>query len=126
MSRDLALQRSKELQREFKQLNDLISESQLTTLCAACGWHGGTFWQVVDEIRRLKAVEAKTRISVSLLNQQLTTTEANARLIAAAPELLQILQELKQSAYYWSEYDVPIGIVERINTAISKATGEAP
>jgi hypothetical protein len=71
-------------------------------------------------------VEAKTRISVSLLNQQLTTTEANARLIAAAPELLQILQELKQSAYYWSEYDVPIGIVERINTAISKATGEAP
>lgn len=115
-----------ELQREFKQLNDLISESQLTTLCAACGWHSGTFWQVVDEIRRLKAVEAKTRISVSLLNQQLTTTEANARLIAAAPELLQILQELKQSAYYWSEYDVPIGIVERINTAISKATGEAP
>ena len=36
-----------------------LSESQLTTLCAACGWQGGTFWQVVDEIRRLKAIEAK-------------------------------------------------------------------
>lgn len=58
MSRDLALERSKEQQREYKRVNDL-SESQLTTLCAACGWHGGTFWQVVDEIRRLKAVEAK-------------------------------------------------------------------
>ena len=59
MSRDLALQRSKEQQREFKQLNNGLSESQLTTLCVACGWRGGTFWQVVDEIRRLKAVEAK-------------------------------------------------------------------
>ena len=36
-----------------------ISDSQLVTLCAACGWQGGTYWQVVDEIRRLKAVEAK-------------------------------------------------------------------
>ena len=36
-----------------------LSDSQLTTLCAACGWQGGTFWQVVDEIRRLKAIEAK-------------------------------------------------------------------
>lgn len=87
MRKELALQRSKEQQREYKQLNDL-SESQLTTLCAACGWQGGTYWQVVDEIRRLKAVEAK----------------------AAAPELLQILQELRQCA---------------INTAISKATGES-
>lgn len=31
-----------------------MSESQLQTLCAALGWQGGTYWQVVDEIRRLK------------------------------------------------------------------------
>ena len=36
-----------------------LSDSQLLTLCNACGWQGGTYWQVVDEIRRLKAVEAK-------------------------------------------------------------------
>lgn len=39
-----------------------INESQLQTLCAALGWQGGTYWQVVDEIRRLKAeVDADRR-----------------------------------------------------------------
>lgn len=53
-----ALARANEAVREQKWRYH-ISDSQLTTLCAACGWQGGTFWQVVDEIRRLKAVEAK-------------------------------------------------------------------
>lgn len=48
--------------------------------------------------------------------------KANARLIAAAPDLLKVLQELEESSAYWSEYDVPIGIVERIQKAIAKAT----
>jgi hypothetical protein len=34
-----------------------MSESQLQTLCAALGWQGGTYWQVVDEIRRLKTAQ---------------------------------------------------------------------
>lgn len=51
-------------------------------------------------------------------------TRANARLIAAAPELLSVLEELQESASYWSEYDVPLGIVDRINAAIAKAKGE--
>ena len=51
---------------------------------------------------------------------------ANARLIAAAPDLLKVLQELQESASYWSEYDVPLGIVERIHAAIQKATGAKP
>lgn len=51
---------------------------------------------------------------------------ANARLIAAAPDMLQVLQELEESSEYWSEYFVPLGIVERINAAIKKATGETP
>jgi hypothetical protein len=49
---------------------------------------------------------------------------ADARLIAAAPDLLSVLQELEESADYWSEYDVPLGIVDRIRAAIAKATGE--
>ena len=53
-------------------------------------------------------------------------SEANARLIAAAPDLLATLQELRESANYWSEYDVPLGIVDRIKAAIAKATGDTP
>lgn len=52
--------------------------------------------------------------------------ENDARLIAAAPDLLAVLQDLEASAPYWSEYDVPIGIVDRIRAAIAKATGEQP
>lgn len=36
-----------------------------------------------------------------------------------------MLQELAESAEYWSEYDVPVGIVDRINDAIAKAGGES-
>ena len=50
---------------------------------------------------------------------------ANAALIAAAPDMLAVLEELRESASYWSEYDVPLGIVERIKSAIRKARGEA-
>lgn len=51
--------------------------------------------------------------------------EANARLIAAAPDLLAVVKELEASAEYWSEYDVPIGIVDRIKEAIAKAEGRS-
>ena len=47
---------------------------------------------------------------------------ANAKLIAAAPDMLDMLIELQECAKYWSEYDVPIGIVDRLNNVIEKAT----
>ncbi len=33
--------------------------------------------------------------------------------------LLAVCDELAESAAYWSEYDVPLGIVERLNNAIA-------
>jgi hypothetical protein len=45
-------------------------------------------------------------------------------LIAAAPDLLSVCKELSEAAAYWSEYDVPIGIVDRLNAAIAKAGGQ--
>ena len=50
---------------------------------------------------------------------------AQQRLAAAAPALLDVCVDLVESAEYWSEYDVPLGIVDRLNAAITKAGGMA-
>lgn len=38
-------------------------------------------------------------------------------------EMLNILIELMICSEYWSEYDVPIGIHDRIRSAVENATG---
>src|SRR5574344_495375 len=35
-----------------------------------------------------------------------------------APQMYSVLKELQESASYWSEYDVPLGIVDRINDVL--------
>lgn len=37
-----------------------------------------------------------------------------------APQMYNVLKELQESACYWSEYDVPLGIVDRINDVLNK------
>lgn len=32
-----------------------LNDDQLRQLCAALGWQGGTFWQVLEEVRRLRS-----------------------------------------------------------------------
>jgi hypothetical protein len=49
---------------------------------------------------------------------------AKVRLANAAPDLLAVCEDLVESAEYWCEYDVPIGIVDRLKAAIAKAKGE--
>ena len=53
-----------------------------------------------------------------------TAAEAAAelrRLHASNEALLAICKELAESAAYWSEYDVPVGIVDRLRYAIKQA-----
>ena len=67
-------------------------------------------------------------------------TRANARRIVAAVnacegistealeagavrDLVAVVDELLYSAAYWSQYDVPLGIVDRMRTALDKAKG---
>ena len=37
-----------------------------------------------------------------------------------APQMYSVLKELQESASYWSEYDVPLGIVDRINEVLKQ------
>lgn len=48
----------------------------------------------------------------------------DALLFASAPDLYAALSELEESCEYWSEYEVPLGIAERIKSALQKARGE--
>ena len=36
-----------------------------------------------------------------------------------ADNLYEVLAELEESSSYWSEYDVPLGIVERISDVLN-------
>lgn len=45
------------------------------------------------------------------------------RLHSINADLLAVCKELEESAGYWSEYDVPLGIVDRLRAAIAKAEG---
>ena len=62
-----------------------------------------------------------TTSSASYVSREINI--ANARLIAAAPELLAALQAV---ADYWTGGDVPPDIDAAMRAAISKATGGTP
>lgn len=44
-------------------------------------------------------------------------------LIEAAPDMLAMLEELQECAYSWCDYEVPVGIVDRLDEVILKARG---
>ena len=52
-------------------------------------------------------------------------SEADARLIAAAPELLEALTDVSNQARH-SDYDWPVELSRAVSAAIAKATGEQP
>ena len=50
-------------------------------------------------------------------------TRANARLIAAAPDMLAVLQACHEAMSYMSEYDIPLTLPGQVKAAIAKAIG---
>jgi hypothetical protein len=56
--------------------------------------------------------------------EALDPRSADARLIAAAPDLLEVLLACDEAMGYMSEYDIPIMLPAQVKAAIRKATGE--
>lgn len=49
----------------------------------------------------------------------------DAILMSESRNMYAVLSELEESCEYWSEYDVPLGMVDRIKSALKRARGEA-
>lgn len=49
--------------------------------------------------------------------------ESDARLMAAAPEMLEALIACDEAMGYMSEYDIPLMLPEQVKNAIDKARG---
>jgi hypothetical protein len=52
--------------------------------------------------------------------------EANARLIAAAPDLLRYLKEARRTLEMWKDVAPAVSLCADIDAAIARATGEQP
>jgi hypothetical protein len=79
-------------------------------------------------MQNLDIVRGDNRIAMlDCENEALSDTDilTNARLIAAAPDLLAALIELDAWAIYGSGTEYPQGTFEAVRAAISKAIGDA-
>ena len=70
--------------------------------------------------RALSEINRLSRLDVAV---HLVPSAENERLRAAATEALAVLTRLADSAAYWSEYDVPVGIVAEIDEAKARLAG---
>ena len=52
--------------------------------------------------------------------------DANARLIAAAPDLLRYLKEARRTLEMWKDVAPAVSLCADIDAAIARATGEQP
>lgn len=68
----------------------------------------------------VEALDLDTPLSICTIADCGTETEANARLIAAAPDLLEALQEAVNKGYMW---DHDPDLWSKASAAIAKAKG---
>jgi hypothetical protein len=81
-------------------------------------------WEVTEDGTGVKSTKADVKIFVESEVASGCEAHANARLAASAPEMFDLLERLEESAEYWSENDVPIGIVADIKSVLKKARGK--
>jgi hypothetical protein len=80
-----------------------------------------TYWAEADDA--IVSRHAYQRADAMLKERNKEDRDSSKEIQEAFSEMLAVLKDLAESAAYWGEYDVPIGIVDRINAAIKKAEG---
>ena len=98
---------------KFKKGNWFIKESKFKNTDIVCATVLMTDLKFDDPMR--------SPVICDMYGQATEDGKANAKLLAAAPDMFNVLLELQEYAEYWSEYDVPLGIVDRIKNALDKA-----
>ena len=102
----------------FRHGIDVFSADDDATHQIQADFGGDLFVPIAD-------VPMQCECSVARSNRSYTLTPsealANAQVLLAAPKLLAVCVELLESAAYWSEYDVPLGIVGRLRAAVELA-----
>jgi hypothetical protein len=82
-------------------------------------------WRIVEDRSpsSLEIFAGKTAICECWRKADILAEMANARLIAAAPDMLDALIACHEAMEYMSEYDIPITLPDQVKAAILKATG---
>lgn len=80
--------------------------------------------QVLDTLREVYGRDMPySQTPCELIADLVPAQDDDAPLRAAAREALDVLTRLADSAAYWSEYDVPVGIVAEIDSAKTRLAG---
>jgi uncharacterized phage-like protein YoqJ len=73
---------------------------------------------VIEEVKELEQKYELAVLQANVYVQQLEWLEGQNQ------KMLGVLEELDECATYWSEYEVPIGIHDRIKLAIANPYGK--
>ena len=73
---------------------------------------------VIEEVKELEQKYELAVLQANVYVQQLEWLEGQNQ------KMLEVLEELDECATYWSEYEVPIGIHDRIKLAITNPYGK--
>ena len=97
----------------------LLAAEPAKGACADCGGCGGLGWIPAGD-EQLGCIDCNGK---GTIEPAPPAGAENERLRAAATEALDVLTRLADSAAYWSDYDVPVGIVAEIDAAKARLAG---
>ena len=96
-----------------------IDVHEQTGRCIDCGAEGRMRFVVGDSF----ASDLQKTSHAQLYCNYLEAKQEISQIKQQRDKLLAVCEELSACAAYWSEYDVPIGIVARLDAAIAEAKG---